>query len=179
MTSSLIYAVPGYYDVGYALTEENLAPQFNANNLDNNTSSLILVIDGIQVNATDVLDDLPRSVLISLFTNRRANPDDDLPADAKYGWWGDTYAPINNDKIGSRLWLLNRSTLTAQTVLKAQEYATEALAWLMDDKVASNVQINTERLNLTSLALQIQITKGYKSLLNIRFVNVWDYINAF
>lgn len=142
-------------------------------------SNMILIIDGVTTNATDVLDDLPRAVLISLFTNRRANADDDLPTPTKQGWWGDTYAPINNDKIGSRLWLLNRSTLTAQTVLKAQEYATEALAWLVNDKVANNVQINTERLDLTSLALQIQITKGDKSLLNIRFVNVWDYINAF
>ncbi|MEY3760059.1 MAG: hypothetical protein RIR39_1550 [Pseudomonadota bacterium] len=147
--------------------------------LSDQITSLVLRIDGYDVNASDVTDDLPRAVLISLFTNRHANPDDDLPATTKQGWWGDTYAAINNDKIGSRLWLLNRSTLTAQTVLKAQEYASEALAWLIDDKVANNVQINAERLNLTSLALQIQITRGDKSLLNIRFANVWDYINAF
>ncbi len=141
--------------------------------------TLQLVVDGVSTNAVDVLDDLPRAVIISLFTWRRANGDDELPASKKYGWWGDSYAQLPNDRIGSRLWLLSRSKMTNDTVARAQEYATEALQWLIDDGVADSVQIFAEREGLSMLALQIRITRGNAALLNIRFINVWDYLNAF
>ena len=140
--------------------------------------NLTLIIDGISTNAPDVTDDLPRAVLISLFTWRRANPDDDLPASNKYGWWGDSYPTELNDRIGSRLWLLSRAKMLPETVARAEEYATEALQWLIDDGVADSVQIRAERQTLDTLALQITLTRGDKAALNIRFINVWDYINA-
>ena len=124
---------------------------------------LILVIDGIVISAPDVIDDLPRSIIISLFTWRRANPDDDLPGTNKYGWWGDTYPQIINDRIGSRLWLLSRAKLTDETVLQAQEYAEEALQWLVDDGVAAAVQVQVERQSLDRLAIGIIITRGDNS----------------
>jgi len=139
---------------------------------------LILTIDGQQVSPGDVYEPLIRSVIISLFTWRRANPDDELPGTNKYGWWGDTYADTNNDRIGSRLWLLSRSKLTAQTVLQAKEYAEEALQWLIDDGVAASVQVQSERWDLETLALGITLTRGDKTTINIRFSNAWDYINA-
>lgn len=140
--------------------------------------NLTLIIDGISTNAPDVTDDLPRAVLISLFTWRRANPEDDLPANNKYGWWGDSYPTELNDRIGSRLWLLSRAKMLPETVARAEEYATEALQWLIDDGVADSVQIRAERQTLDTLALQITLTRGDKAALNIRFINVWDYINA-
>ena len=140
--------------------------------------TLQLVVDGVSANATDISDDLPRAVLISLFTWRRANPDDDLPANNKYGWWGDSYPTELNDRIGSRLWLLSRAKMLPETVARAEEYATEALQWLIDDGVADSVQIRAERQTLDTLALQITLTRGDKAALNIRFINVWDYINA-
>lgn len=178
MTISIAYAEPGYWSKDYALMDNVDANLADLNYLNNSSASLILMIDGHQTNATDVSDNLPRAVLISLFTWRRANPDDDLPATNKYGWWGDTYAAEFNDRIGSRLWLLSRSKLTNETQLKAQEYATEALQWLTDDGVADSVQITAERESMNTLALQIIITRGDNSALNIRFINVWDYINA-
>ena len=138
----------------------------------------MLVIDGIVISAPDVIDDLPRSIIISLFTWRRANPDDDLPGTNKYGWWGDTYPQIINDRIGSRLWLLSRAKLTDETVLQAQEYAEEALQWLVDDGVAAAVQVQVERQSLDRLAIGIIITRGDKSLLKIRFAKIWDYLNV-
>jgi len=141
--------------------------------------TLQLVVDGVGTNATDISDDLPRSVLISLFTWRRANPDDDLPASNKYGWWGDSYPTELNDRIGSRLWLLSRAKMLPETVARAEEYATEALQWLIDDGVADSVQVSAEQQSMDTLALRIQLTRGDKALLNIRFINVWDYLNAF
>ena len=139
---------------------------------------LKLVIDGIDTQPNDVTEPLVRAVIISLFTWRRSNPDDELPSGNKYGWWGDTYPQITNDKIGSRLWLLSRGKLTNENILKAKEYAEEALQWLIDDGVAAAVQVQSERQALDRLALGIIIIRGDKTALNIRFTNFWDYINA-
>uniref|UniRef100_A0A1A9VZ25 Baseplate_J domain-containing protein n=1 Tax=Glossina brevipalpis TaxID=37001 RepID=A0A1A9VZ25_9MUSC len=76
-------------------------------------------------------DRLSRAVIISLFTWRRAEPDDDT--DTPFGWWGDTWPTVQNDRIGSRLHLLKRSTLTNQTAQKAKEYISQALTWMTDD----------------------------------------------
>jgi phage gp46-like protein len=137
---------------------------------------LLLNIDGVTAYAPDVTEDLPRAVLISLFSWRRANADDDLPGSQKYGWWGDTYPVLTNDRIGSRLWLLSRAKLTNQTVLKAKEYAEEALKWMIDDGVAESVIVESERQGLDRLAIGVRLVRGDKSVLNIRFVDVWNYL---
>jgi phage gp46-like protein len=139
---------------------------------------LILTIDGVTTSAADVFEPLERAVIISLFTWRRANPDDELPSTNKYGWWGDTYPQIPSDRIGSRLWLLSRAKLTAETVLRAKEYAEESLQWLIDDGVAAAFQVQAERQGLDRLALGVKIIRGDGASLNIRFTNVWDYLNG-
>jgi phage gp46-like protein len=139
---------------------------------------LILIIDGVTTNAIDVYEDLPRAVIISLFSWRRANKDDDLPASNKYGWWGDTYPQEINDRIGSRLWLLSRAKLTDETVLKAKEYAEESLQWLIDDGAATEIMVQLERQSIDRLALGIKIIRGDKAAIDIRFTDIWNYINA-
>ena len=94
------------------------------------------------------------------------------------GWWGDTYPETSNDRIGSRLWLLHRAKLTRQTVLRAQEYAEEALQWLVDDGVADGFTVQSERQGLDRLALGVVLTRGDKTLVNIRFLDVWGYVGG-
>lgn len=137
---------------------------------------LSVIIDGVPWYAPDVWEDLPRAVLISLFSWRRANPDDSLPSNQRYGWWGDTYPELSNDRIGSRLWLLYRGKLTQQTVLRAKEYAEEALKWLIDDGVADGVTVVSERQGLDRLALGVLLVRGDKTLIDIRFTDVWNYL---
>lgn len=139
---------------------------------------LLLVVDGVTKSAGDTLEPLERAVIISLFSWRRANPDDVLPSTNKFGWWGDTHPQIDNDRIGSRLWLLSRAKLTVETVSLAQEYAEESLQWLIDDGAAAAVEVISERQGIDRLALGITITRGDTTKLDIRFTNVWDYINA-
>lgn len=127
----------------------------------------------------DAAEPLVRAVLISLFTWRRANPDDELPADARQGWWGDSFPVEPNDRIGSRLWLLARSKLTTDTVRRAREYAEEALQWLVSDGVVARVEVQAERQGLDRLALACQIFKTDGRLAaDVRFTNAWEFLNA-
>ncbi|POR52749.1 phage gp46-like protein [Paraburkholderia eburnea] len=84
--------------------------------------------------------DLQTAYLISLFTDRVAQPGDVIPdgtADAR-GWIGDAGATY---PIGSRLWLLDRATKSQQTMNRARTYVTEAVQWLLDDGVVSKHDI--------------------------------------
>lgn len=104
---------------------------------------------------------LKTAVIISLFTDRRARPDDPLPeagADRR-GWWGDVTAREADDEIGSRLWLLSREKQTAEVVARAREYALEALGWMLRDRVASAVEVVAEITRPGVLGLSIIITR--------------------
>lgn len=141
---------------------------------------LIITLDGRQVPlGLQSTDPLVRAVIVSLFTWRRANPDDALPGSDRMGWWGDTYAPVLGDRMGSRLWLLTRSALLTETVTRAREYASEALQWLIDDGVAQRVEVQAERQGTDRLALSCVITRvASGDTLNLRFDNVWSLIRA-
>lgn len=145
-----------------------------------NDQPLTVQIDGQVIKlGMDSAQPLVRAVIVSLFTWRRANPDDDLPADLRMGWWGDSFPTIPNDRIGSRLWLLSRSTLTPETVAKAKEYAEEALQWLIDDGVAARVDVQTERQGLSTLAIGCRIYKSDGTVpLDVRFTDVWGFLNV-
>lgn len=83
-------------------------------------------------------------MLLSLFTDRRV-PAEEPPAGEvdRRGWWGDTLA-ADGDRIGSRLWLLGRESRRPDIVRRAEEYAREALVWLLDDGVAVRVDVAAE-----------------------------------
>ncbi len=105
---------------------------------------------------------LRTAVLISLFTDRRAEVDDQLPdgSNDRRGYWGDSYPDIDGDKIGSRLWLLSREKQTTDVLIRAREYCQEALQWLIDDGIASTVEVDNEWLRQGVMAIYITITRG-------------------
>jgi|TARA_A100001391_G_scaffold205410_1_gene205977 phage gp46-like protein len=122
-------------------------------------------------------DQIERAVVISLFTWRRAEDSDPVDDDERYGYWGDAYPDVARDRIGSRLWLLRRRSLTAETIQNAERYAREALAWMLEDEVVSAVQVDLVRPNPTRLDLYVTLTldEGQREL---RFDDVLGVINA-
>lgn len=140
---------------------------------------LTVVIDGRTVAlGLEIEEPLVRAVIISLFTWRRALPDDTLPDAARMGWWGDTFPTVPGDRIGSRLWLLSREKLIPRTVERAREYAREALQWLIDDGVASRVEVEAERRGLDGLALACRIYRSDGSATDLRFPDTWEFLNV-
>lgn len=100
--------------------------------------------------ATD--EGLRTAILISLFTDARAADDEQLPEAGgdRRGWWGDTLAKDaapdagtarDRNRIGSLLWLLSRSKITAAVQRQAKQSCEDALAWLVRDGIASAVRV--------------------------------------
>lgn len=109
-------------------------------------------------------DTIQTAVILSLFTDRRADTADRLPAnDAdRRGWWGDAVADVAGDRIGSRLWLLVREKQTTETLNRAREYCQEALQWLIDDGHARHITVEVEwvRRGLLGADIAIELTDG-------------------
>lgn len=115
-------------------------------------------------------DSLRTAVILSLFLDRRANDDDILPNDSddRRGWWADTVAPMTDygigggsasgDHIGSRLWLLSREKQFAGVLERARHYAEEALTWLVEDGVATAVQVTATNPRQGWLVLEVTVT---------------------
>lgn len=134
----------------------------------------ILVINGRSSEiSTFASDDLARSVMISLFSWARAHEDDDVEGRHRYGFWGDSYADAG-EKTGSRLWLLRRQKITDTVIARAQEYAQEALKWLIDDGVADAVTVEVSRGALDRIDLSVVVTRDGRSR-TLKFADVWSF----
>jgi len=116
-------------------------------------------------------DDLFTAVLISLFTDRTANPDDVIPDGSgdPRGWWGDD----PQYPIGSRLWLLSRSKETQQVPALAQDYVAEALQWLIDDGVVASFDILCEWTRPSMLGIQVVANKMDGTTASMNFNWAW------
>jgi len=116
---------------------------------------------------------LEAAVLVSLFTDRRAGPDDVLTdgSDDRRGWWGDSFA---DRPIGSRMWLLTRAKATTETLRRARDYIREALQWLLDDGVAARVDVTTEWTRRGVLGAQITISQQDGAKLALRYSWTWE-----
>lgn len=121
---------------------------------------------------------LETAIIISLLTDRRAEPDDLLPVNGlqtstplppdRKGWAGDA---LSDDRIGSRLWLLVREKRTEETRKRAIFYCEEALQWLVTDGHVVGVDVeaewnpqNTERLDV---AIVVTTINGEQQSFNI------------
>lgn len=119
-------------------------------------------------------DELVQALLISLFSWRRSNDDDGVEIPQRQGWWGDTFADETNDRIGSRLWLLQREKLNDEVAARAREYAEESLQWMLTDALAQEIDVKTYRDN-GRLDMTIDVIRpGDAKTLQARFQNLWD-----
>lgn len=138
---------------------------------DNKAQTIDLQRDGGNIVDNELLD---TAVLISLFTRRRARDDDKLPDSKGHreGWWADAFSEVDGDQIGSRLWLLSRSTPTRRTLNLAKAYCEEALQWLIDDGIAESVDVTVERYNQDTIAVAVEILKPTRP--TTRWSGVWQ-----
>lgn len=127
-------------------------------------------------------DGLETAVLISLFTDARVE-EEELPSGEtdRRGWWGD--GVLNPDRIplGSKLWLLDRATSRPERLEQARQYAMEALQWLIDDKIAASVEVETSfaEENPENILLEISIARPSKDGADLRFDFVWEARDGF
>lgn len=88
--------------------------------------------------------ELATAVLLCLMTDARVEPDELPPGEQNRGWAGDSFdlrTDLGETPIGSKLWLLRRSTASDATALKAEDYARAALQPLIGQRAVSAVDV--------------------------------------
>lgn len=118
-------------------------------------------------------DDLARdegletAVLLSVLSDARASTgatSTGVDPDTR-GWWADTI----RDRFGSRLWTLEREKRTRETLARAVELGRAALQWLIEDGVASSVEVSARFDEFGRLILDVEIHRGESR----RYASVW------
>lgn len=121
-------------------------------------------------------DSLQTAVIISLFTDRRASPEQipaELPQDDLRGYWGDIANATPSDQTGSLLWLLAREKQLPQIIGRAQQYCREALAWMVEDLVATRVEVTAEFAAQGWMLILVDIFRPTGSPVRYRFNYEW------
>lgn len=119
---------------------------------------------------------LETAIYLSLFTDARAQPGDELLSGPnvfgsdRRGWWASKFLD-DSGELGSRLWLLYGSKLTAQTRQRARDYALEALRWLKESGIARDIEVSTSVP--TRGCLEIQVTVIRETETPARFAYLW------
>ncbi len=121
--------------------------------------------------------DLENAVIISLFTWARASKNEVGENSPQFGWWGDKIDEDSNYKIGSKLYLLKREKITDETIALVKDYAKSALQWLVDDGVASSVDVIIERNASDNKRVDgsVVVYKGTSSE-TLKFDNLWSLL---
>jgi phage gp46-like protein len=118
------------------------------------------------------------AIIQSLFTDATSAADDDLPDNSgdRRGCWMDTpLEGVKTDKMGSRLWLLERAKATVKTATRARRYALEALQWFIDDGIADQVEVTAEYVTREQLKLTVNIIRQVNAQpVNHRYDFVWN-----
>ncbi len=147
------------------------------------TASLEAITTDWLVASGGALDDgeeLATAFRIALLTDRQALPDDTLPSDSddRRGWWADMDAEAlwNGWPIGSRLWLLSRASITADTVTRAEQYCREALDPFVKRRIVSRVDVALERVGISAIGGIITAWRGPRRAVDLRFETLWSEI---
>lgn len=119
--------------------------------------------------------DLETAVLLSLFSDRTAMPDDVIPdAGTIRGYWAD---PYRRYPLGSRLWLLKREKQTETTRRRAEEYSRESLQWMIDCQAARSITTKAAWIARGLLELIIEIFPPLGERRLWRFVMTWSQLD--
>lgn len=145
-------------------------------------SDIALKFDGtavfdLEVASNDIATDdtLETAIFLSLFTDRRASDEDQLPEGeaSRRGWWGDVFPNVPRDRIGSKLWLLGREKQMPQVVPRAQEYARDALQWLIEDRVAERVDVEAAIVSPGVLGIGVTVRRPAGDAVTYRYNYTW------
>lgn len=123
------------------------------------------------------LDELREAIVISLHTDRRADPSDLPDGIRNRGWWGSS-VDDEADPIGSLLWAVQARGLTQGAAPAYEQAARDALSWLVEDGVAARVDVSAERI-AGGVALSVTVHRSAGDKAPKSYSYVWeDYLGG-
>lgn len=136
----------------------------------------------------ETLEELPAAVFVSLFGDERVEPHElSVGEYDRRGWWGDTFPEVPGDTWGGKLFLEDRGKLGVDvdpqapgitTPERIRTRALDALQWLLDDGVATSIDVVTElRRDNRGVSLVVTINRDRSDdPVTLRFDPLWEAI---
>src|SRR5690554_4904739 len=88
-------------------------------------------------------------------------------------WWGDTLARSESGRLGGNLQAATRgAALVSGNLRRFEDAATQDLAWLLRERIASSVDVTARIEQRNRLALDVEIA-AYGEESRFRFVENW------
>lgn len=119
-----------------------------------------LVLDGDDF---AIEEGVETALIVSLFSDRRAASDEVSDPLKRRGWIGNQVAEVPGDNFGSGLWLYDQSRLDPQSANGLRLEAMQALEWMIDEGLATDVEAAVEAVQgrrTTILAVDLGQTSG-------------------
>lgn len=122
-----------------------------------------------------ILDDgLENYILLSLSTNRRADPTDEIPSNTmdKQGWWGDV---LDDVLFGSKLWLRQNLRMSPELLTLVKQDIEDALQWMIDDTIVDSIDVTVARdiENANRLIFNISLNKQNEGQIGFDYYFNW------
>lgn len=111
------------------------------------------VIEGGDLKLTAGMDS---AILISLFTDRRANPDEVANPMERRGWSGTELTPSKQGNKGSGLWLAEQRRLSTNTTEFVRMESFLGTHWIVEDNLSKSIDVTTKK-NPQDRSLQLNI----------------------
>jgi phage gp46-like protein len=115
---------------------------------------------------------LDTALLMSIYVDKRAEPSEVPAPSMRRGWWGNLVGNYVNYQIGSKLWLLIQARKDNVTLNLAKTYTYDCLQWLIEDQLATRIEVSDYFLN-DALLLKINIYKG-QSIIFSNAYTLWN-----
>jgi len=109
---------------------------------------------------------------ISLMCERRASESEVALPQFRRGWWGNEFLGFDNFEIGSKLWLLNQTRATQNTLNNSITYTQNSLQWLITDNYLSRVHV-TANYEDNGLNINIDLIRS-NNLVESYGYSLWD-----
>lgn len=99
------------------------------------------------------VDNFDTSILLSLYTDKRAESSEVGEARKRRGYIADQL--YTSFRHGSKLWLLDQSRLNNNVRNLAKTYTSESLQWILDDGYLENINVQTIIQNNNNITINI------------------------
>lgn len=117
-------------------------------------------------------DGLDTAILMSLFTDKRADESEVIDQEQRRGWIGNEQNQNNDYEIGSKLWLLYQARVNRDSLNRAIDYAMESLSWMQTDGILKNINVSAEFIS-DGIKLNIIFTRFDNSSFSKQY-NLWE-----
>lgn len=115
-------------------------------------------------------DSLDTAILVSLFTDARADASEVADSAKRRGWIGNESTP--GIEMGSKLWLYDQARVTRETINGVRDATQDALQWLVDDGLAVSVR-TAATASADGITVEVVIERPSGQVEN-RYYDLWN-----